>query len=353
MSIQQASFQRDDKLDILKCIAFLCIILAHTNPPDIVFRLRNFDVTMMVLLCGSSFYLSSLRKPVSYKSYLVKRIHRLILPTWIFLVLFFLLFYTLTRLTHLDYPFTAAKTAASFLLVDGIGYVWIMRIYFLCAVVSPAVLWISRHISSTARYFAFLLVVYVCYLGLNTICSQLSGNVYQLLRNTVIDALGWGVICAVGIRLMQMSRKELAGYALVFSVIHILLMCHYDFATTQNWKYPPRLYYTSYGIAVSLWLYCALQSRAAHRLQHLHPIRYIRIISEHSSQMYFWHIIGIYLLRLYGSAVPVLRNSSALKFCFLFTFALIGAALQERILKSVKEHFTHFPACKINSKERI
>ena len=37
-------------LDILKVIGLLCIIFAHANPPDILFRIRNFDVVLMILI---------------------------------------------------------------------------------------------------------------------------------------------------------------------------------------------------------------------------------------------------------------------------------------------------------------
>ncbi|MDY7013155.1 MAG: hypothetical protein SVX43_06045 [Cyanobacteriota bacterium] len=51
--------KRDIRLDVLKTIGIILIILAHTNPPIWIHQIRNFDVPLMVLLSGTLFYSSS------------------------------------------------------------------------------------------------------------------------------------------------------------------------------------------------------------------------------------------------------------------------------------------------------
>ena len=76
-------------INFLKTIALLCIILAHVNPPTIVFQIRNFDVVLMMLI---SSYLGLIsKKNYNYFSYILSRIKRLIIPTWIFLTIFFII----------------------------------------------------------------------------------------------------------------------------------------------------------------------------------------------------------------------------------------------------------------------
>ena len=58
--------ERDYKIDILRFIAIICIILSHTKPPETIFLLRNFDVTLMVMIMGASFYLSNNNKNINY-----------------------------------------------------------------------------------------------------------------------------------------------------------------------------------------------------------------------------------------------------------------------------------------------
>ena len=41
---------RNYTYDLLKVIALICILLAHVNPPGVIFQLRNFDVPLMILI---------------------------------------------------------------------------------------------------------------------------------------------------------------------------------------------------------------------------------------------------------------------------------------------------------------
>lgn len=80
---------RDYKIDILRFIAIVCIILAHTTNLPITIRIfRNFDVTLMVMIMGTSYYLSSNGKDINYLTYIKKRFNRLITSTWKFLTIF-------------------------------------------------------------------------------------------------------------------------------------------------------------------------------------------------------------------------------------------------------------------------
>ena len=81
---------RDDRIDVLRAIGLLCIVLAHVDPPSFILQLRNFDVPLMVLISGSTFYITANnRRQNTYLSYLIDRIFRLVVPTWIFLLFFF------------------------------------------------------------------------------------------------------------------------------------------------------------------------------------------------------------------------------------------------------------------------
>lgn len=84
---------RKKNIDILKSIGLICIILAHVNPPKIIFQARNFDVVLMIIISSYLFFCSSSKIDSfsAYIQYVWKRIKRLLFPTWIFLTLFFLL----------------------------------------------------------------------------------------------------------------------------------------------------------------------------------------------------------------------------------------------------------------------
>ena len=117
-------------IDILKAIGVLCIILAHVNPPGVIFQIRNFDVVLMILL---SAYLGLITyKKDNYFKYIIKRFIRLVIPTWIFLFLFFLLSIIFNII-----PVDKKTIIESIAFGSGIGYVWIIRIYLIVALLIP------------------------------------------------------------------------------------------------------------------------------------------------------------------------------------------------------------------------
>ena len=80
--------ERKKYLDIMKFIGVCCLFLAHVQGPFILEEIRGFDVTMMVFISGL-LSISSMDKIASKKDYIVKRIKRLVIPTWIFLIVFY------------------------------------------------------------------------------------------------------------------------------------------------------------------------------------------------------------------------------------------------------------------------
>lgn len=115
---------RDERIDLLRAFGLLMIILAHVEPPNYLFQLRNFDVPLMVIVAGLSFQRSF--KAESYWSYLWGRIKRLVLPVWIFLSFYFFLEFLV------GFPGTLPEgkvVLSSYLLLNGIGYVWIIRVF--------------------------------------------------------------------------------------------------------------------------------------------------------------------------------------------------------------------------------
>ena len=84
---------RDKKIDLLRFIGLMMIILAHTVPPKFLAQVRNFDVPLMVFVSAVTF--SKFQKKETYFSYLYKRLKRLVLPVWVFLTFYFIWLFVL------------------------------------------------------------------------------------------------------------------------------------------------------------------------------------------------------------------------------------------------------------------
>lgn len=118
-------------IDYLKIIGLFCIILAHVCTNQYILQIRNFDVPLMVVISGFlaiDSYKRSIENNQSIFNYYWKRISWLLIPTWMFLSLYFLLVFLLVFITKGNYPYSFSTILRSFLLLDGIGYVWIIRV---------------------------------------------------------------------------------------------------------------------------------------------------------------------------------------------------------------------------------
>jgi len=118
------SQERDIRFDILKVIGLLGVMLAHASPPAIIFQLRNFDVTLLVIVSGALFSLTSSRQAIGYAAYLSKRVSRLVIPAWTFITLFLLVALVAAQFITFPRPLTPRVIFESYFFMRGIGYLW-------------------------------------------------------------------------------------------------------------------------------------------------------------------------------------------------------------------------------------
>ncbi|RDC64335.1 hypothetical protein AHMF7616_02948 [Adhaeribacter pallidiroseus] len=297
----------------------------------------------MMLLLGHSFYLSSAEKNISYPQYVKKRFQRLVVPAWTFLTLFFILFYFVAVATGQKYYFSGAKIMQSYALTNGIGYVWIIKISFLVALLSPFILKISKRVKSNLLYYlliagsyagyALLLYVHdalpVVYKALDNINHYLDGVARTLYAEVIIYGVSYSFIVALGIRLTKLSQREVTGACLGFLGLFLFLSYQNDFSTVQAFKYPPQLYYLSYGLFVSFLLYRLLDYTFFKKFGNSQLIIFL---SRNSAWVYFWHIIFVYYIRLFGASLPsYLATTSSGRFFFIMAGALLVTYSHQQI----------------------
>lgn len=128
---------RDLYIDFLRFLGLSLIILAHINPPMVLFQFRCFDVPLMLFVSGLTISSSCSCK---YVNYVTKRTMRLIIPVWIFLAAYLpALYFVQFRFLPKQY-LTGEMIVRSFLLLDNsIGYVWIIRVFLIVMLVTPFV----------------------------------------------------------------------------------------------------------------------------------------------------------------------------------------------------------------------
>ena len=208
-----------------------------------------------------------------------------------------------------------------------------MRVLFLVAILNPIVLCISKKIKYNSYYFIGLILVYIIYLIIISINTQLDGIAKLIFDNIIVSSIGWGLIASIGIRLKELSKKELYIYASIFLLVFICLAFKYNFESTQNYKYPPTMYYISYGVFVSLFLLIILDFKY---IYNIFNNRFVKYISVNSLWVYFWHIIPVYILDIYGSYITIINSNFITRFIFICISTLIITIIQEYIQSKIR-----------------
>lgn len=316
---------RDEKLDILRFVGLALVILAHVGPTALVLQLRNFDVPLMVLVSGASFSLSF--RAESYVSYMARRIRRLLFPVWVFLTVYFLF----VSIAAYPIPLPGIEIiATSYLLLSGIGYVWIIRVFLLVAAASQVISRFSRSTPSHGKYFLALSAVYATYeLARFVAAPYLTSTMGWLFESITFYLVPYALIFAVGLRLPELSRDQvlrLAAVALaLFGILAIALFAASGtLVPTQGFKYPPTAYYLSYALGVSCitWL---LAGKILSIMRCLRLSTPALFLARNSIWAYLWHIplIAMFSMPFY------------LKYPLVLTLAALAVLLQVGLVRKV------------------
>ena len=312
---------REVKYDILKVIGLLFIILAHVNPPTIIFQIRNFDVVLMILI--SAYLGIKSTNNIGYLMYLLKRFKRLIMPTWIFISGFLLICY-IFKLCSID----RIMILNSFALGSRMGYIWVIRIYFLISILIP----IYKLIILKTKKITSIPLIILIYIGYEILCH------YGIFNNKIISYLFAYIapcclLIAISKIMFNSSDKKLifigtGSFIILISIGTYLYIKTGIIQPTQIMKYPFRLYYLSYGIFVSsILIYITNKKKVCDILNN----KFVTFISTHSLWIYLWHVLMIYFLKKLNFNI-----NWALKYIIVLGFALFVTYIQSLLVEKLE-----------------
>ena len=166
-------------------------------------------------------------------------------------------------IAHREYLYSVQQILESILFIGGmnggIGNVWIVRIYMLLALSTPIYIWIEKRIDNRSLICLFIfaltineIVIYAFYSA-----GTLRG---AIVENIVSSLLAYSVGFLSGARIAKEKtysflKNELLVLLPIFIVVQIRLFVSGIGFAPNSYKYPPQLYYTLYGIIVSILLY--------------------------------------------------------------------------------------------------
>jgi fucose 4-O-acetylase-like acetyltransferase len=310
---------RDPSIDALRCIGLLCIMLVHILPPSIIGEFRTFDVCLMVFISAS------LYKPAqSFRDYFIKRLYRLIIPTWIFISIYmvyrFILGNVLKSATALD----LWEIFNTYLLIDvHLGPIWVIRVFLLMALISPLLFKFSQ---KPQIYSLGILLVILILQDLLIIALPLIKHFYLkfYIDKFILYLIGYSFVALTAMCIKQSRSKLLLSICIVCSaIIFIAPMLLNGLKPCSAFKYPPHSIYLLYGVSMSfiLWYF-----RYIYIYISGNQVNIIQFVGRNSLWIYFYHILCVEIANKFICNWPC-------RFLFVLIFSTGLYALQYYAVK--------------------
>ncbi|MBI3619910.1 acyltransferase [Candidatus Roizmanbacteria bacterium] len=282
---------RQPELDFLRGIAILVMIFIHSlayylSRPA-VFTLWNYShfvVPVFIFVSSTLFFQKD--RPASWPqtlSYIKKRLFRLLLPYYIFLAFLFGLYFIFEK-THLTGDFIFR----SLLVIGGVDINWMVLLFLLTAIIMPLL-----------SYLACKRRLFFNAVGAVSVVSTVFLLFYRVAFDyRVAMLLPWLTVVFFGYYFPLWQRQKKIKFVLPILIgIHLgtyilLKYLHLSLVLFDN-KYPPNIYYLSYGLSVTIVLNYFINSKAFLSL----PVkRLLNFISKNSYSVFFIHFLVIYII---------------------------------------------------------
>lgn len=318
------SIKRIGYIDLLKFIRLTGIILAHVGSPGWIMMVRSFDVPLMVILSSMLANKSFAKYKTTNNSiskYYISRIKRLVIPTWIFLFIYFILAFLVGHKAESLIYYIASFSLTRY----GIGYVWIILIYLYSAIMIP----MFAKIKFSYKSNIIICILYVLYEIAYYYKIGLGGSFFsKIIETTIYYIIPYGVLTYLGYNYNSITKKAKIGIAITSLLIFVILAVYYYLVSgkpelVQIAKYPPRLYFISYGIACSFVLLLLCENVKIM----VSGSFLFSFISSHSMWIYLWHILVIAIYEKFK--LPELWY---IKFLLVYAGAIVIVVLVNRVI---------------------
>lgn len=322
-------------IDVLRTIGLLCVILAHVFPPYHLRVIRSFDVPLMVFVMCWSFLLSN--KNEAYHCYVIKRFKRLVVSCWMFLIIYYSAFALFSVVFGTQFHYTLKDIMITALTFEKFGGTWVIRVYFIIALVLPLAKYLSFSIKNKYReliFWIFLGIVYMIYYFVFALLNKSDSNVFRFITITLgIESVGW-IICTFAFSRIICNKKKTVHYFLITLLIFFICGVHYKWSNIDMYKYPPRLYYISYGLVISLLLVLFFNVNIKEiTISEIicQKFKCIQWLSKNSLWIYYWHMLYLSLFKFLLERVSILN-----KWFILYTIVLMFSIITTIIVNFIK-----------------
>ena len=302
-------------IDFIRCLCTFLVILAHVNPPHILNEIRTFDVVSLTFISGISLHYS---KYPGYYSFIKNKIKKLLIPTYITITIIFVFSFLYCDIflngNQLFDSFTIIK---SYFFYGGIGFVWVLKIYLSISLCFPLIDKISIFFKKRLNFFIFVIFLYCFYL---LILYFFINNefVYQYF----LQVFPFVLIALIGYKTFN-DKNALKIIKLISMFLVIAFVFYKKSFIPSFYKYPPRLFYISYGLLITTIL---LQIN----IKHLNS--FFVWVSRNSFNLYLFHILYLFFF----NAIEDINFLNFVSIWYIkYTFIIVLSCLSVYLLKKI------------------
>ncbi|MES1038120.1 acyltransferase family protein [Peribacillus simplex] len=339
---------RDLRIDALRFVGTMLVILAHVGAPNWIQNIRTFDVVMLVLISGMS--INKSRDTKKYFNYLFRRLKKMVFPLYIVLTIIFVINFVMSSLfgissTGLDFNIILE----SYLLLDGIGYVWVVRVFLCVALVAPFFPRLFKNRSSVG----FISIVVISYILYSTIGILLTDNPYWLFDFFFMQIVPYILIAAIGYKIY--INKEMTKLMLLVSIIGLFGITITNIILNQSilpdsYKYPPQLQYLFYGLFISLLLFLIVDKFKS--VEKFFASKFINFVSINSYDIYLYHILTIFIYNALKKLLGFnISNEYIVKYVFVLSIAIVLVIIKNYLKRYFNEIVNHYKNQKAKSQQ--
>ena len=357
---------KTEVIDYLRGLSILSIIVIHviawhdnaiftvyTKVPAL-FNLRDFlefSVVTIVICSGFSLYLAY-KPSLNFKDLLhfyKKRFKRILMPWWIFLIIFFSIHYIIKLIFGLELiELSRNYILSSFFMIGGIGFGWLVLLMLVLSFLFPFLKYLYKNynrsilfITVTIAYVLSLIIfeiepIHVFHLSLDSI------SIVSLIIFAIPFVLGWSIIYLVGFLLEELYNKpqfirKVSQLTLVFIGLFILVNIIFSIFNLDKHmylnKYPPTPEFLSFGL-MGTFMLLTLFFSCKHFI-HAHFKKPLSFFSSNSYWLFMWNALTL------SFVIPFLSlfefNNIFLRLIIAIIFNVLGVSLlvllQERSIK--------------------
>lgn len=265
----------------------------------------------------------------SYFSFIKKRSLRLLVPVYLFVVIYIAVYQLLAYLVGFDAINRNAIIGTLTMRLDpSIGYVWIIRIFLIVMLVTPL---LSFAESKMKKEWQFILFVAVLLVVQQVAATSLAKAGY-IFKDWLLYVCGYAAVFALGLRMRNMPGDRCAVYVGILAFVMGCLIYN-GVSSEGTWKllqankYPPRAYFLVYG---ALWSALLWTTRAY--WGKILDNRFFAFIGRNTIWIYLWHIPLAHYMRLYSP-----HWHPVVKYILLYSVAVGIFSLQYLIVRKIDE----------------